>query len=290
MINSKEILKNGGIPTKLFLLFVIICFCAFLLSPFLFLMSLSKLPEVTILKITQLISSIGLSIIPVYIFTKTFYEKPKAFLHLDRKTNWITVIYVILFMIISIPFINLMGDLNQRMILPKALIGLEKWMKDSELQATQLIEKILKVHSIYGLSFNILLVAVIPAIGEELLFRGVLQGTLKEWKGVIVAIWLTAIIFSAIHMQFYGFVPRMVMGAFFGYLLFWSGNIWLPIAAHFTNNVIALIFYYLKYNGYQLPDIDTIGTGNTLWLGIASGALAIFGFFQLKKHFQREIL
>ena len=137
-----------------------------------------------------------------------------------------------------------------------------------------------------GLIFNIILIAIIPALGEELFFRGALQGVMKAWKGAKLAIWITAIIFSAIHLQFYGFVPRMLLGAFFGYLLFWSENIWLPIIAHFVNNVLAVIFYYFKFNGYQVPDIDTIGTGNTLWLGIASGALAIFGFFQIRKRFR----
>jgi hypothetical protein len=109
------------------------------------------------------------------------------------------------------------------------------------------------------------------------------QGIIQEKMNVKFAIWITAIVFSAIHMQFYGFLPRMLLGAFFGYLLFWSENLWLPIAAHFTNNAVAIVFYYLKYNGYKLPDIDTVGTGNTLWLGLISAAFAIYGFFWFKK-------
>ena len=134
--------------------------------------------------------------------------------------------------------------------------------------------------------FNIFLIAFIPAMGEELFFRGALQGALRDWKGIKTAIWITAIVFSAIHLQFYGFVPRMLLGAFFGYLIFWSNSIWPAVLAHFVNNVMAVIFYYFKYNGYKLPDIDTIGTGNTLWLGIASGAIALFGLFQLKKQLE----
>jgi hypothetical protein len=76
------------------------------------------------------------------------------------------------------------------------------------------------------------------------------------------------------------------MGAFFGYLLFWSKNLWLPIIAHFTNNVIAVIFYYFKFNGVKLPDIDSIGTGNTIWIGLVSGAIGVFGFFWLRRKFQ----
>jgi hypothetical protein len=133
------------------------------------------------------------------------------------------------------------------------------------------------------LAFNIFLIALIPAFGEELFFRGAVQGIIQEKMNVKFAIWITAIVFSAIHMQFYGFLPRMLLGAFFGYLLFWSENLWLPIAAHFTNNAVAIVFYYLKYNGYKLPDIDTVGTGNTLWLGLISAAFAIYGFFWFEK-------
>jgi hypothetical protein len=105
---------------------------------------------------------------------------------------------------------------------------------------------------------------------------------------VKIAIWLAAFIFSAIHMQFFGFFPRLLLGAFFGYLLLWSGNLWLPIVAHFTNNGIAIVFYYLKYNGYKVPDIDTIGTGSTLWLGIVSVVFLIFGFMWLKLKIQHS--
>jgi len=119
-----------------------------------------------------------------------------------------------------------------------------------------------------------------------LYFRGAVQRVIQPWKGIQVSIWITAIIFSTIHFQFYGFVPRMLMGAFFGYLLFWSKNLWFPVIAHFTNNAIAVIFYYLKFNGFKLPDIDSIGTGNTIWIGLVSGAIGLSGLFWLKRRFR----
>jgi len=80
----------------------------------------------------------------------------------------------------------------------------------------------------------------------------------------------------------------MLLGAFFGYLLVWSGSLWLPIIAHFTNNAIAVIFYYLKFNGYQVVDIDVIGSGETLWLGVVSGVLAIGGIILIKKNLKLQ--
>jgi membrane protease YdiL (CAAX protease family) len=288
MNSIKDMFKNGGVATQLLLLFAIICFCLVVISPVTLAITALKLPEITNFKIIQLISSFGLSIVPAFIFAKFYSSEPNSYLSLNTKTNWKSLADVALLMIVAIPFINLMGSINQQMVLPKALAGMESWMKDAESKASELTVKILNVHSLSGLSFNVLLVAILPAIGEELIFRGVLIKILKDWKGFKVAIWVTAIIFSAIHLQFYGFIPRMLMGAFFGYLLLWSDSLWLPIVAHFTNNAVAIIFYYLKCNGYKMPDIENIGTGNTLWLGIASGALVVFGISQLKKQILKK--
>jgi membrane protease YdiL (CAAX protease family) len=222
-------------------------------------------------------------IVLAYLISSTPWNYLKIY---KNKTNWGDLILVILYMILIIPFINLLGDLNQHLVLPKVFSGLEMWMKLSEDQATALTQKFLNVHNFSGLLYNLFLIALIPAIGEELYFRGALQGIIKQWKGIKVSIWITAIIFSTIHFQFYGFLPRMLMGAFFGYLLFWSENLWLAVVAHFTNNAIAVIFYYLKFNGFKLPDIDSIGTGNTIWIGLVSGTIGMCGFFWLKRRLQ----
>ncbi|MEL7006274.1 MAG: CPBP family intramembrane glutamic endopeptidase, partial [Bacteroidota bacterium] len=93
----------------------------------------------------------------------------------------------------------------------------------------------------------IIVIAVIPAIGEEIVFRGMLQNELHTAsKNAHVAIWVSAIIFSAIHMQFFGFFPRLLLGALFGYLYYWSGNLIIPILAHFINNGFSLVLVYLS--------------------------------------------
>lgn len=239
------------------------------------------------LKLLQLIQSIAVFILPAIALAYLCSNNAKVFLSLDKPINWVAVLFVILFMILIVPFINLLGDLNQRLVLPDALSGLEKMMKSSENDTAALTEKFLNVHNLPALFFNIFLIAIIPAIGEELFFRGAIQGVLRQKLNVKLAIWITAVVFSTIHMQFYGFVPRMLLGAFFGYLLVWSGNLWLSIVAHFTNNVLAVIFYYLKNNGYKVTDIDTIGTGNTLWIGLVSGGIAILGFWFLARYFRK---
>ena len=102
-------------------------------------------------------------------------------------------------------------------------------------------------------------------------FRGVLQQLLGGRRHV--AIWLTAVIFSAIHMQFYGFVPRMLMGALFGYVFVWTGSLWVPIVMHFVNNGMAVLVYYIfssKGVAIDTNYADTLGAGTTWWLGVIS--------------------
>ncbi len=289
MGNLKGSLERNNPFAKIFILLAITLVCVILISP-VSLLTVTRPDNIDLLKWLQLIMSVTVIVLPPIVLAYLISYNPLTFLRLNKKTHLSDILLVVLIMIVAIPLINLLGDLNHRMVLPKSLAAIENWMKTSEETAAQFTEKMLNVHTLLGLSFNVLIIAVVPALGEELFFRGALQGVLKDWKGIRPAIWLSAILFSAIHFQFYGFVPRMLMGAFFGYLLFWSENLWLPITAHFTNNVIAIIFYYLKLNGFRVPDIDAVGFGNTLWLGIASGALTLFGIVQLRRRFATKSL
>ena len=286
MNRLKGILEQSGIFSNLVVLLAIICFFVLILSPITAFFTAANPLSVSSMKLSQLILSTGVFILPPLLLAYLCSKNPIVYLQFNAKTNVLDVGFVILFMLIIVPFVNLLGDINQHLVLPKVFAGVENWMKLSEAEADKLVGKMLQVHGAYALFFNIFLIALLPAIGEELFFRGALLRIFEPWKGMKTAIWITAFIFSAIHLQFYGFVPRLLMGAFFGYLLFWSGNLWLPITAHFINNVIAVIFFYLKFNGYNLPDIDSKGFGNTLWIGIVSGAIGIFGIYKLKERFQ----
>jgi len=118
-------------------------------------------------------------------------------------------------------------------------------MEASEQKAMQLTEAFLAMNSMGDLLINLFLIAIIPAIGEELLFRGVLQQLFAKWTGKIhLSIFISAFLFSAVHLQFFGFIPRFVLGIILGYMFYWSKNLWLPILAHFTNNALAIIFTY----------------------------------------------
>ena len=109
--------------------------------------------------------------------------------------------------------------------------------------------------------------AIIPAIGEEVLFRGIIQRKIFHKIGDMhISIWLTAILFSAIHLQFLGFFPRVILGAMFGYMYAWSRNLWTPIFAHFVNNATTLLMVYLSNQQLIAVDVENPESSIT-WTG-----------------------
>ena len=226
------------------------------------------------LKWLQLFQTVGTFLLPpiccAWIWDAD--HKPFRLLQMDRGADWKLFLLAIGIMICAAPAINLLADWNSKVELPECLDSIEQRMKAYEQQAAQLTERFLQADNVWQLLLNIGLMALLPALAEELSFRGTLQQILGNKQ---IAIWATAIVFSAIHMQFYGFVPRMLMGAMFGYLFVWSGTLWIPIVMHFTNNGLAVIAYYIF--GSENSYADTIGAGATWWLGVLSLILTSLG-------------
>jgi len=209
------------------------------------------------LKIVQAGSSIGMFVLPPLLLS-VIEKRRYDYLPFNAPTNpmlWFILVGILFF---SAPVFEQSIKLNEQMDLPEALSGLENWMKAKEAEQERLTHLLLSDTSYWGLFTSLIVVAVIAAIGEEFLFRGCVQNILTRWfKSPHVAIWLTAIIFSAIHLQFYGFLPRMLLGALFGYLFFWGKNIWLPVLAHFINNAAATVSaFYLQRQGKSLDEMD----------------------------------
>jgi membrane protease YdiL (CAAX protease family) len=229
----------------------------FLLSDF------SNPDAIPVLKLIQTVSTIGTFILPPFLIAYLFDARPASYLSLDKKAKFSSALLVVVALIAALPFINFLGDLNSRMSLPSFLSGLEKWMKSSEEQAAQLTRSFLEMHSVSDVLFNVFMIGLLPALGEELLFRGIVQRIFSDWsKNVHIGIWTSAVLFSAMHVQFYGFIPRMMLGALLGYLLVWSGSLWMPILAHFVNNASAVVFTYLFNTQKMTVDPDKVGTEN----------------------------
>ena len=246
--------------------------------------------SVSSLKWVQLIQMSAMFLLPPLCMAYLWSKYPLQWLQvehykLNRKRDWLWAVGI---MLLALPAINLLGSWNQQMTLPAFLEPLETWMKTKEETATQLTDQFMNVTTWGGLVINLLLMAGLPALAEELTFRGVLyrlfSGKSVDGRVPHMAIWCTAILFSAIHMQFYGFVPRMLMGALFGYALAWTGSLWTPIVMHFTNNAMAVLLYFVAVRaGWDIEAMDTIGTNDTLWLGVVSLLVTIVGIYAFRR-------
>lgn len=161
-------------------------------------------------------------------------------LRLQLPSNIVLVALGILFLFATFPVAQWLFSINKTLPLPASAIALEE-------KLSELSKALLVMESPWELVFNVLTIALVPAVCEELLFRGVLQQQLSKWMNQpILAIWIAAFIFSAIHGQFQGFLPRLLLGAALGYLLFWTQNLWIPIIAHFFNNAIQILVAYSR--------------------------------------------
>lgn len=248
----------------------------------------NNLQSIIILKYFQVVQALGVFIVPPFILAWLFQGEILEYLKMNKGVNFATLLLVALLSITAMPLINLTGELNSNLQLPEWLSGVETWMKNTEEKAAELTELFLKVDGIPGLLFNIFMIAVLPAIGEELLFRGVVQRIFIRWtKNSHLGIWIAAILFSALHMQFYGFIPRMLLGALFGYLLVWSGSMWLPIAAHFVNNAVAVIGMYMIDKGTIKPEFEEIGsTGDSVYFSFVSIAFVALLLWLIKREYK----
>lgn len=236
------------------------------------------------LKWMQVIQSVFVFILPCVICCYLWSDQPWSWLKLSRFTGIWPVLWTILLFIAGIPFINLLSHLNEQIRLPEFMSDIEAWMQASEANAGNLTEQFLQEKSYTGLFFNLFVMALCPALSEEILFRGTIQPLLAEKRHPHIAIWATAILFSAIHMQFYGFIPRMLLGAVLGYAVYWSGSLWLSIIGHAVNNSMAVISYFVADKmHYSSSYMDQLGTGETLWTGIVSGICAGVLLYALRR-------
>jgi len=211
---------------------------------------------------------------PALVLSWSFSDNVREYLSTEQKFSGSQITLVILSILFLMPFLNAIVYWTQQIPLPDSLNFLESKIAQWEEQAQQMTEMILITDQYSVFLMNLFIVAVLAAVGEEFLFRGVLQNIFsKIFKNPHVVIWTVGIIFSLVHFQFYGFFARMFLGVYLGYLLYYSKSIWLPVLAHFTNNAVGVISYYSIKDPEILKEIDQVGVGATSWLAFLSLAL-----------------
>ncbi|MFN3939579.1 MAG: lysostaphin resistance A-like protein, partial [Chitinophagales bacterium] len=206
--------------------------------------------QVTALKIIQLLSSLGRFVLMPFIFLYLVNASLITSTGLNIHVNARQIFLIVLIMFSATGVIGFIYEWNQHIQLPAAMEEMEKRLHQLEAQAQLQTDAFLNTTTIGGLLLNIFIIGIVASVGEEILFRGVLQQTVfTHTQKMHMAVWSAAFIFSFIHLQFYGFFPRLVLGAIVGYLYAWSGSLWAAIIAHFVNNTGAVIAYYLLNKG-----------------------------------------
>lgn len=189
-----------------------------------------------------------------------FKESPLPAIGATHAPGWKMIGIAVLIYFLGIPALNQIIYWNQEIHFPESLSSFEEWSRQLEDLAEKQTEALLNTTAIFPTIINILVIGVLTGIGEEFFFRGALQRMLVACKvNPHVAIWIAAFIFSAIHFQFFGFVPRLLLGAFFGYLYWWSGNIWVNSFAHALNNSLVIISTWLINKGFLSENFDMAG-------------------------------
>lgn len=223
-------------------------------------------------------------ILPAVVTMAIIYRRPFHVMGLDRAPSWLAIAIVIVLYVISLPAMNWLVEMNKAMSLPSWMAGIEQAMRAAEDSAAEVTQEMLNINSVGQLILCVLVVGVMAGLSEEMLFRGAMLRTMQDSRlGKHAVVWITAILFSAFHLQFYGFVPRMLLGVWLGYLFVWTGSLWVPIIAHTLNNSTVVLMSYLSNKGV-IPEGfgDYLGlpaAGSFPWLAtcslIASLALAI---------------
>ncbi|MEQ6120811.1 CPBP family intramembrane glutamic endopeptidase [Reichenbachiella sp. MALMAid0571] len=298
MLNSPQTEKN---PWVSLLIIVLLSFGTALVSPLLFsyLVSLAvgaDYSDVTsafsqpdlfphlkgaLLTVQFLTSLSAFVLVPLYFiwqYEDRMFQLYFRFDNINPVAALTTSLLVLAFMVVNSVFI----EWNMNIEFPESIATIAREMED---RGKVLTDYFTDFDTIPYFLFSIIVIAIVPAIGEELLFRGVIQRQVLRISGnVHVAVWLAAIFFSTFHFQFFGFVPRMLLGALFGYLFVYSGNLVYSIIAHFVNNGFTLLMIYLHQNdmvSYDIENTETVPLESVGIFAIIGAVLFVYFYKQM---------
>ena len=245
--------------------------------------------RINYMKMVQFLTMFSTFFLPPVLLTFLIKDKKFSFLYLNRGINGQQSLMTIVLFIISIPLIVMLTDWNASLHLPSFLASTEEWMRDKEVMLTGVTTAFMTTSTYQGLLINILLMAVLPAFGEEFIFRGLLMKWFSKGMNIHMAIIVSSFIFSAIHIQFLGFFPRFFMGMMLGYVFYWSGSLWASILLHFLNNAITVISYFLLSRGVIQNDPASMGGIDNipiLLINILMFGGVVYWFYRNRTSFQ----
>lgn len=290
--SKKFAVKPAASIVLLFSLFIFLMVATGMITTFLF----GKMTNVAATyRISAVLQSVLVFITPALAVAMLTTRFPASLLAVDRLPSLKFTLTAIFTLVVSIPLMNIIINWNQNLTFPESMSGIVQTFKDLEAKSEDSINIMTSGNSAGILIVNIMIVGIFAGLGEELFFRGGLMRLLGGVKsiGTHKAIWISAIIFSVLHLQFFGFVPRMLLGVFFGYLLAWSGSLWLPILMHIINNSIIVTFDWINQTNGTDIDVNSIGTGSStidIIILTLSIVLTVFSLFMLYKFSKQTLL
>ena len=202
------------------------------------------------MRIATVVQDVVMLVLPAVVTAMMVTRTPARLLGIQSSPSPLAYFLAIAALLFASPFMSVIIEWNASLHFPRSMSALEQALRLMEQNAEAGVNLILGPHTPANLVMSLLLVAVLAGFSEELFFRGTMQRILcGTAMSPAVAVWLTACVFSAVHFQVFGFVPRMILGAYFGYLMLWSGSVWLPMAVHVTNNALFVILRYTTGSG-----------------------------------------
>lgn len=271
------------------------CLFVFFLMATAFIMQflIVKIPnQAGALRIGAVVQDLLIFVIPAIATAMVSTRLPARLLLVDNMPRLNMLLLTLIVMLVSVPAMNMLVEWNDSVTLPQSLSAIANEMRAMEESAQKSVELLMGGTSVGSLIVSILIIGIMAGFSEELFFRGALQRLLSFSLNIHVAIWLSAFIFSAFHLQFFGFFPRFLLGAFFGYLLYWSGSLWLPVAAHVFNNSLVAIVQWLRQRETLPVDVDKIGSqtsdSSEMILFAVSLILTIVGIILIARMSQKK--
>ena len=241
------------------------------------------------LRFMQISSQIFTFVLPPILYAMLVKERPFKSLGFSKSTI-LWMILGVAMMYTILPLNSIFTEWNANIKFPESLASFEKLMQDLQERATEVMEKFVNVDTIGGLIINLFMIAGLAALGEELLFRSVIQTSLiKICKNAHVGIFIASAIFSLFHMEFYGLLPRLVLGLLMGYMYYYSRSIWIPMAMHFANNGTIVFLYYLNNIGAINIDVESFGETNVGILMLSIVAMVALFWFTVKLNKKEEL-
>lgn len=228
------------------------------------------------LKYFQIINQLGVFVFPAILFVILTDDNFMGYLKMNHGARWFSIFFGCMVLFVSLPFIDWLVEINSNIHLPAVFHRIEDWMRHSEDEAQRLTDAFLSTTHWGGFLVNLVMIAGLAAIGEELIFRGILVRLFREWtRNIHLAVFIPAFLFSAFHLQFYGFFGRLALGMLLGYLFVWSGSLWVPVMVHFFNNAMAVILSFAEKRGMISTDLESFGSSDNVFIIIASFILTV---------------